>query len=115
MSSVLVYFELSSQKAREKLVRIQFLSFDLSFCLVFFYQSSSKARAKLAQNSLSGRFPGFPKSNLVKLGGFMGLGVFMFLCLACSAASPTGANETSQLTWIVSLSANGSRKVIVNG
>ena len=62
VSSVLVYFELSSQKAREKLVRIQFLSFDLSFCLVFFYQSSSKARAKLAQNSLSGRFPGFPSS-----------------------------------------------------
>ena len=62
VSSVLVYFELSSQKAHEKLVRIQFLSFDVSLCLVFFYQRSSKARAKLAQNSLSGRFPGFPSS-----------------------------------------------------
>ena len=47
VSSVLVYFELSSRKAREKLVHMQFLSFDSSFCLVFFYQSSSK----LAQSS----------------------------------------------------------------
>ena len=60
VSSALVYFELSLQKAREKLVRIQFLSFDLSFCLVFLLpklvKSSRKDRPKLAERAL----PWFP-------------------------------------------------------
>lgn len=70
VSSVLVYFELSSQKAREKLARIQFLSFDLSFCLVFFYQSSSKARQKLAQSSPKTRWAG---ASLVSLAPWVSL------------------------------------------